>query len=460
MIELLIVTVGASEEAEIEDLENCTRNGGSLREPIMDSFGAPGSNSDMEHQCLGVSLQGGAFAESSMCHNYSTTSRDHLSPFDDSQWISLRHDDSWQGSTLNTDILTGLEDERGMFCTEGASFPSEVGSERWRSTSTSFLENLPADDTGIMGYGWNELEYHFPVMGGSYSAGADTEALEQPNTWSSLYASTLSSEQPIITDGDIAGKSSYSADEKSGVTRGGKALLPLISSFPLSQQLKVHKEIEEEDMARPSKRARDNADGFAYGYSMEDRNLKTGFPGQFLASSQSLAFSNRSSSCVKDESSSTAYQPSGIASYHPSNCSPESTQSNTNNCRSHVEDESDICIIEEMSHPAPTNQYAKAITSHNRSTFSDSHYYSGVGVPRPRTNSEQQIFRVALQVRLASCNSSGNVVALFGIFSAKILVLILNLSNLLFSVHINFEELISKVPLRIQECFFAFFISS
>lgn len=379
----------------------------------MGSLAAPGSNSFRDHQYLDVPSLGGASLESSMCHNNSTTSEDHLLPCVDSYWNSL-HNDGRQSFPRNTNIPNGIKDERRIFHTEqGASLACETGPERWGITS-SFSEILPADYSGIMGNEWserNELDHHFSLMDRSGSAGAENESLEQIFSWSSLYASTLSDKEPIVTAEDIAVKSFCFADEKSGISMDINPSSSIISPFTSHHHLRVHEKMEDEGMEKPSKRACNDAEGFVDGYSVEDRNLKTDLRGQFLACSPSPVFGNKSLSCIKDESSSTSLQPSGIAGHHPSNCSSESAQSNIIGCRSHADDDSDICIIEEMSHPAPLNQTGmpipapmnqsgKPIPSHKRSLFSESHHHSGVGNSSFRTNSEQQIFRVALQVRL------------------------------------------------------------
>ncbi|XP_031395304.1 helicase-like transcription factor CHR28 isoform X2 [Punica granatum] len=389
----------ASEGAKTKKVEIDFGIGGSSGETVMDSFRAPGSNSYMDNRYLDVPLQGGALFESSMCHNYTTIFGDRLPPFVDPQRIPLHHADSYQSFPSNTNMFSATKNERGTFqAEEGANLASEAGSERWGNTSTSFSEILPDDVSGTMGYDLNEFDYHFPLMGGSYSSAADNEVLEQPLTWNSLYTSTWSSNKPVVTDEDIVRKSYSVADEKSGVTMDVNPSPFLVSPFTTLQPLRDLKKAEEEGMGKPPKRARDDIDGFTYRSPMEDRNLKKEFSGQFAACSQPPAFINKPLSGIKDESSSTSLQLGSTATHHPSNCSPESTQSNMVDCRSHAEDESDICIIEEMSHPAPSNQSGKLTIFQNRSTLSDSHHHTGVGVAgRLRTNSERQIFRVALQ---------------------------------------------------------------
>ncbi|KAK7327932.1 hypothetical protein VNO77_22025 [Canavalia gladiata] len=67
--------------------------------------------------------------------------------------------------------------------------------------------------------------------------------------------------------------------------------------------------------------------------------------------------------------------------------------------RSNVEDDSDVCIIEDISHPAPTSRPAEFVKSLNMPQSSRcgySHSYM-VGGMRPKARDEQYILRVALQ---------------------------------------------------------------
>lgn len=69
--------------------------------------------------------------------------------------------------------------------------------------------------------------------------------------------------------------------------------------------------------------------------------------------------------------------------------------------RLNVEDDSDICIIEDISHPAPINRSAELGNSLNTSQSSRCGYTTQpyvVGGTRPKARDEQYILRVALQV--------------------------------------------------------------
>lgn len=83
---------------------------------------------------------------------------------------------------------------------------------------------------------------------------------------------------------------------------------------------------------------------------------------------------------------------------HPQ-VSPESTHSNLSD-KAHVEEDPDICIIEDMSHPAPSNRslvVGKSVTSQSCSIVSGSSTYVGLGSVRHKAK-DIDILRVALQV--------------------------------------------------------------
>ncbi|PPD74389.1 hypothetical protein GOBAR_DD28676 [Gossypium barbadense] len=83
-----------------------------------------------------------------------------------------------------------------------------------------------------------------------------------------------------------------------------------------------------------------------------------------------------------------------------SKVSPESIHSTSSDCRSHVDDDPDICILEDISQPARSHQsmvLVKKTPSLSNVTFSNPHHNSGMGGIRLKGNDERLIFRVALQ---------------------------------------------------------------
>lgn len=84
-----------------------------------------------------------------------------------------------------------------------------------------------------------------------------------------------------------------------------------------------------------------------------------------------------------------------------SKVSHESIHSNLLDCRSHADDDPDICILEDISQPARSNQslvLVKNTSSLPNTTFSNPLHNSGMGGIRLKGNDERLIFRAALQV--------------------------------------------------------------
>ncbi|KAK2644149.1 hypothetical protein Ddye_019344 [Dipteronia dyeriana] len=183
---------------------------------------------------------------------------------------------------------------------------------------------------------------------------------------------------------------------------------------------------EKEDMIIEYKRARhcqDNMDRISSGSHMDGRhlNLNLNVSGRYLPCAQP-ASSKKQLGCIKDEMEVELIKPRSWGS-HILNRGPESIQSNSSNCRSYVDDDPDICILEDISQPARPNQSLEhgntfymsqsalsnqSLVSGNTvftpqsSSCSNSLAYSGVshsavGGTRHKAHDEQLIYRVAMQ---------------------------------------------------------------
>lgn len=82
-----------------------------------------------------------------------------------------------------------------------------------------------------------------------------------------------------------------------------------------------------------------------------------------------------------------------------SKMSNESIHSNSSDCRSSEDDDPDICILEDISQPACSNQSTLLVKNSTlqRTIHSDSHHNAGLGSSRPKAVDERFIFRVAMQ---------------------------------------------------------------
>ncbi|KAL1099604.1 hypothetical protein V6Z11_D05G174000 [Gossypium hirsutum] len=118
---------------------------------------------------------------------------------------------------------------------------------------------------------------------------------------------------------------------------------------------------------------------------------------QYLPSSHPITSSMVHFGCFEHEKRSRLIPSRSIGL---SKVSPESIHSTSSDCRSHVDDDPDICILEDISQPARSHQsmvLVKKTPSLSNVTFSNPHHNSGMGGIRLKGNDERLIFRVALQ---------------------------------------------------------------
>ncbi|XP_057962916.1 helicase-like transcription factor CHR28 [Malania oleifera] len=124
-----------------------------------------------------------------------------------------------------------------------------------------------------------------------------------------------------------------------------------------------------------------------------DGNLETSASGLH----QSLPFNvNSQLDYIKDEREGKLNQPKSMGS-HMSKISSESIHSNSLAHKSHVDDDSDICILEDISQPPRLNPCRKSLVTPQRPSFNEPLHHMGVGGMRLKANDERLILRVALQ---------------------------------------------------------------
>lgn len=82
-----------------------------------------------------------------------------------------------------------------------------------------------------------------------------------------------------------------------------------------------------------------------------------------------------------------------------SKMSAESIHSNSSDCRSSEDDDPDICILEDISQPACSNQSALVVKNSTlqHTMHRDPHHYTGLCSSKPKAVDERFIFRVAMQ---------------------------------------------------------------
>lgn len=159
--------------------------------------------------------------------------------------------------------------------------------------------------------------------------------------------------------------------------------------------------IKEENMFFPSDRTFHSEDmvcGTSSRPSSDGRYQNLYITDQYSPNGHSSNLSNQPLVFIKDDGDrKLTLRKSDID--HPQ-VSPESTHSNLSD-KAHAEDDPDICIIEDMSHPAPSNRSLvvgnSVVASQGCSIVSGSSTYVGLGSMRHKAK-DIDILKVALQV--------------------------------------------------------------
>lgn len=397
-----------------------TGNGnGSAVDTTMEFFGATENSSCKQtSMILGTPVKDEACIESSTSHYPSATFEDHISHLTDHRLPVHYNSDCHQAFLFHKEMSAGIKDEARVHYPEKTYITGNSGYERSGPKISSGI--LTTDVSDVVG---PDSKYEFGdaflVLDGGCSTGLNNETKEQPFSWGSLYESTFSSNNQVVKDErrDLTVPSS-------NIYLNSGATVMNNFSFSETRHVGVKNEDREIDLAKNSKEACYpgnviKEDGSSskllqaigthilrrvpaslHQHHAKEKDRRVG-----------MAAPNNSSqnSCIDEEHLGTNTKSSGmfvlpnVTNTTPSNCSPESTQSNSVDCRSQVDDESDICIIEEMSHPAPTIRSVipgKSMKVPKPSNFYESCHYSGLGGSRIKAHSERSVLLVAAQVRL------------------------------------------------------------
>lgn len=209
----------------------------------------------------------------------------------------------------------------------------------------------------------------------------------------------------------------------------GQSFIGLSPSL-LSQNQVVHAKEEHEDLILESKRARvcqEICDGSSSRSPIDGRHLSLNLNGsrQYFPYAQPSTLNKKELDGVKEDME-AEIKTRSMAS-HLLKLSPESIQSNSSDCKSHVDDEPDICILEDISQPARSNQslvlgktlsmnrsacsnhsvaLGKPVVTSQHSSYSDYPGYPGVpltglGGMKSKASDERLILQVAMQVSAA-----------------------------------------------------------
>ncbi|XP_030967710.1 helicase-like transcription factor CHR28 isoform X2 [Quercus lobata] len=405
---------------------------GALAENSLDTFRPPQENIPCSY--MGISLgdadlssQNVTSTESTICQSSDVISNftDHYSPMQyymatDGTFDFSRHhlpsSYSSQFSMGNPEMMINTKDEIGEFSNESASSSSKV---------------ILNGQRGIMGRSVSEVsmpnQSYFLCEGNNYmssisgNSSSDTEncsiddkASKKLLICTQSYLSSKdqatcvkdeatdefiapSSHSMEVIDEAVSRKSSYSADAKLCVDKDVTQSSGI--SHSQSIQKHIHVKHEKEDVVIASKRAchsQDIASQIVSRFPPSGGHLNSSALEQYVPCAQPSILSKIQLDCIKGESETKLVQSKTVGS-HLSEVTLDLNCKNFSG-KYHVED-SDICIIEDMSHPPPTN-YSPAIgnslITSQHSTFSDSVHSTGVGGTRIKSD-ERYILRVALQ---------------------------------------------------------------
>ncbi|KAK1557308.1 hypothetical protein Q3G72_022192 [Acer saccharum] len=459
--------VDASHGLGMENLDVKRGHYGASNENRLGSLGALEPNSytfiDRSFMDADVSSHNVTSTDSTICQSSEVVSDldDHYSAmlfmnrgdslFDDHSPFDFPSSFDFQYAPSNEEITTNKRDEGGEFPTESACSNSRmVLNSQGANVSMSDGSMIDYFDVKGQNFKCEDSKKVSAICRNSQSDIGirifDDEMSIRPVDHSHSYLSSTKHSFCIKDEGNdelafsrsMVGSSVELIDESAGRQSsngyGGnvfpdedaKKLFTDISPSLSNQKHVLLAKEEKEIMIIESKRARycqDNMDRISSGSHMDGRhlNLNLNVSGQYLPCSQP-ASSKKQLGFINDEMEVELIKPRSWGS-HISNGGPESIQSNSSNCRSYVDDDPDICILEDISQPARPNQYLErgntfymgqpplsnqSLVSGNTvftpqgSSCSNSLAYSGVSHSavagtRHKAHDEQLIYRVAMQ---------------------------------------------------------------
>ncbi|KAK9267856.1 hypothetical protein L1049_010293 [Liquidambar formosana] len=397
-------------------------NYGVLSENSIETLGSPEKNSCTSME---ISSYNAPRSEPSICQVSDVTceTSDHFSAMQYSMCASAAQfadpsrqyfsDGFTQFMPSNEEMTLNIKDEEEEFSTGNACLDTKIISETQLGRTGKYVHNVSMIDySDIEGPRFEDSNY-FSSFNEKYFSNASGRPIDDltstPSTCTQSYMSSQKQEVCIKDERNnelVAPKSSVEGIDEAGyrffTNKESKNSLPGVSLSLSSKKHVVHIKDEKEDVYLASKRAR-------YSQDINDdtcsRNLTDGGSLDVHASEQSSSprqqstLSKKQLGSVKDERECTLIQPKSMGSL-VSKFSPESSQSNSSDHRSHVDDDTDVCILEDISVPPRSNPSAVHVNSlvpSQRSTFIDPLLHMGVGGMRLKANDERLIFRVALQ---------------------------------------------------------------
>nr|KJB66664.1 hypothetical protein B456_010G151100 [Gossypium raimondii] len=205
----------------------------------------------------------------------------------------------------------------------------------------------------------------------------------------------------LITSGNIFSHSAESLDEASWRKSTNRVAESLSLDEASKQSSDIYPSVSNQDFMVNGKDAHHYNHDINLNVSSQsffsEGHLNLTSPENYFSSAYPISSTKMQLGCFQDERE-NKFIPS--RSMGLSKVSPESIHSNSSDCRSYVDDDPDICILEDISQPARSNQSLVLVkkTSSLPNTASSTQLHNpGIGGIRLKGNDEQLIFRVALQ---------------------------------------------------------------
>lgn len=366
----------------------------------------------------GVSSHNVISTKSTSCHNSDVTSElgAHYSAMQfglnaDSTLVtdSLQHyfPGNYELSHNNEVTINNKKDEIGDLQTDSACSESEIsaidysdvqglnlkceGSNHMSPISKNFSYNADNDKPSVMPFSCNQSGISKKQRVCIKDEKSDEVAARGSMIWHSF----------DVVD-EAVNKMYYCGDENNlFVDKDSKESSCGVSPSMQIENHMVYTKNEKEDSVACM---RAEVEAIGSGFPVDGAHLNLNGSEQYLSCPKLSIISNKQLSCSKDAKEGNLIQPKGFSS-HLARVSPESIQSNSSGSKSHVDDDPDIYILEDISQPACASQSlvpVKAIVPLQHPAYHESPNYMGVGGTRFRANDERFILQVALQVSAVS----------------------------------------------------------
>lgn len=336
-------------------------------------------------------------------------------PFTDYSRHCLPNDITLQVLPSN-EVMKSVNDERDEFSTENACLNRKMISDAMAGTCIYAPEVPVIDYPDVKEFKYEDSDYSSPFSGNSFSHDSDRSVDDKSSLLPSPYTGSLKQEviikherndklftpkSSIEVASEIASrKFSSGADYRSVTNKDLKSSLPGVSHSVLSKKHAIH--INDEDVSFASKRVHRSQD---INIEAASRNIANGRRLDVHASEQLSSRVQPSTSirkmlgCIKDGVEAKLIQPKCMTSYI-SKVSPESIQCHSSDYKSHVDDDPDICILEDISVPPRSNfssVQVKSFVPLQHSTYGDPLFHTGAGGMRLKANDERSVLVAALQ---------------------------------------------------------------